>query len=306
MTGLRSSRLLGSALLAAALLASAGCGAARSSGPAGVPDPVRIGLSPSVIPALQRETYRPLARYLHQRLGVEVVLSAPVDEPAALRTLHDDTVDVARLDGLTYAGAGQTDALTPLVTEIDAETGKPQYLSALVTRHGSGMRSAADVVRAGARIALGDPHSAAGGLYPRVMLGDAGAACPGQPPRQCTAPAATLATGTDYNTAHAVLDGTAGAGGLALRTLHRLERDHALPAGAFDVLRTHPVPGSPWVARRGLGTAARDAIAAAFESISEPGLLNLLQARGYVRASAADYRALRADAERLSTGEATP
>ncbi|WP_370934573.1 phosphate/phosphite/phosphonate ABC transporter substrate-binding protein [Amycolatopsis sp. cg13] len=293
MTGLRSSRLLGPALLAAALLTSSGCGAARASGPAGVPDPLRIGLSPSITPALQRETYQPLARYLHQRLGVEVVFSAPVDESAGLRALRDDAVDVARLDALTYAATDHQDSLVPLVTEVDAETGSPRYLSALVARHGSRVRSVADVVRAGARVALGDPHSAAGDLYPRVMLGDPGAA-------------ATLVTGTGYNTARAVLDGTAGAGGLALRTLHRLERDRAVPAGAFDVLRTHPVPGSPWVARRGLGAAAQDAVAAAFESISAPGLLNLLQARGYVQARPADYRELRADAERLGTGEATP
>ncbi|MFB9928244.1 phosphate/phosphite/phosphonate ABC transporter substrate-binding protein [Amycolatopsis halotolerans] len=293
MTGLRSSRLLGPALLAAALLASSGCGAARASGPAGVPDPLRIGLSPSITPALQRETYQPLARYLHQRLGVEVVFSAPVDEPAALRALRDDEVDVARLDALTYAAADHRDSLAPLVTEVDAETGSPRYLSALVARHDSGVRSVTDVVRAGTRVALGDPHSAAGDLYPRVMLGGTGAA-------------AMLVTGTGYNTARAVLDGTAGAGGLALRTLHRLERDRAVPAGAFDVLRTHPVPGSPWVARRGLGAAAQDAVAAAFESISAPGLLNLLQARGYVQARPADYRELRADAERLGTAEATP
>ncbi|WP_409463472.1 phosphate/phosphite/phosphonate ABC transporter substrate-binding protein [Amycolatopsis sp. GA6-003] len=306
MTGLRSSRLLGSALLAAALLTSSGCGTARAPGPAGVPDPLRIGLSPSILPALQRETYQPLAQYLHQRLGVEVVFSAPVDEPAALRALRDDAVDVARLDALTYAGTDPQDSLAPLVTEVDAETGNPRYLSALVVRHGSGVRSVADVVRAGARIALGGPHSAAGDLYPRAMLRDAGAACPGPPPQQCVAAAATLVTGTGYNTARAVLDGTAGAGGLALRTLHRLERDRAVPAGAFDVLRTHLVPGSPWVARRGLGAAAQNAIAAAFESISAPSLLNLLQAHGYVPAHPADYRELRADAERLGTGEATP
>jgi ABC-type phosphate/phosphonate transport system substrate-binding protein len=57
--------------------------------------------------------------------------------------------------------------------------------------------------------------------------------------------------------------------------------------------------GYPWVARDGLGPAARDTIVRAFTSMTEPSLLDLMRARRYVRVSAADYAEVRAYASKL-------
>jgi len=106
-------------------------------------------------------------------------------------------------------------------------------------------------------------------------------------------------TGGHDATAQAVYHGSADAGGIELRILHRLERQGTVPAGALRVIETRNVMGYPWVAREGLGAAAREKIVRTFTAINDPALLDLMRAKRYVTVTAADYSDIRGHATEL-------
>ena len=296
------------ALVAALALAVAACGGgpARTVTATGLPSTLRVGLIPNVAPEQQRARYAPLAGYLGRKLGVKVELFVASDYAGVVAALVGKRIDVAYLGGLTYVQAERQVPLTPVVTEVDRETGTERYLSAVVVRSGSpyhDLRS--DIVQPGRTFAFGDVSSTSGSLYPRIMLTEAGARCSARKVDSCPPLSRVSFTGGHDATAAAVLSGAADAGGLELRILHRLERDGKVPAGALRVIAEREVQGYPWVVRSELGPRAAAALAGAFTAISDPRLLDLLRARRYVRVSAADYEEIRRQASRLgllSTG----
>ncbi len=208
-------------------------------------------------------------------------------------------LDVAYLGGLTYAEAERQVPLTPLVTEVDRETGTPRYLSAVVVPAASPARTARDVVAAGGAFAFGDPSSTSGSLYPRLVLERAGARCSTTALDSCPPLSSVRFTGGHDATALAVAGGRADAGGLELRVLHRLEGQGVVPRGALRVVETAEVMGYPWVARTALGQPTLDAVRSAFLTLTDPTLLDLLRARAYVPVSPADYDEVRREAARL-------
>lgn len=293
--------LLCLALLCAALT---GCGtgttgAPRAAAPAPLPATLRVGLIPNIAPEAQRAAYAPFAAELTRLLGVKVELFVAPSYAGVVTALAARRLDVAYLGALTYVQAEKQVALTPLVTEVDRDTGTPRYLSALVVPASSPARTAADVVRAGGAFAFGDPSSTSGSLYPRLMLEDAGARC--SPTRLASCPPLTSVrfTGGHDATALAVAGGRADAGGLELRVLDRLVQKGIVRAGALRVVQTREVQGYPWVGRTALGAAALDRVRAAFLGLRDPALLDLLRARSYVPVTPGDYDEVRREAARL-------
>lgn len=290
------------ALAALALLASA-CGedngtddvAADTDSPAGegVPDPLVVGLIPNVAPDEQRARYQDFGDYLEEALGVEVELFVASDYAGVVTAMAADRLDLAYFGAVTYVQAEQQVDVVPLVTEIDQETGTPQYISAVVVREESAFQSLDDVLAAGGRFAMGDVASTSGSLYPRIMLVNAGAECDTRRLTECPPLESVDFTGGHDAASQAVLSGAADAAGLERRILNRLVRDGKVAEGALRVVEEIEVMGYPWVARTALGTAAHEAITQAFLAIDDPAVLDLLRAESYVAVTASDYDEVR-------------
>lgn len=295
-------------MMATVALLGSGCaaGAERATGANGVPETLRVGLIPNIAPDAQRAKYQPFADHLQQRLGVRVELFVAADYAGVVAALVGKRIDVAYLGGLTYVQAERQVELTPLVTEVDQETGTARYLSAVVVRADSPYRDLRrDIVAAGRSFAFGDVSSTSGSLYPRLMLVEAGAQCSARRVRECPPLRQVTFTGGHDATAQAVLSGQMDAGGLELRILHRLERDGTVAAGALRVIEQREVQGYPWVMRTDLGPDAQRALAGAFTAITDPKLLDLMRAKHYVAAAASDYDEIRRKATELGLAEPT-
>lgn len=288
---------LGSALLV--VLCLAGCSVHAAQRADRVPDPIRIGIIPNISPEKQRALYEPFRRYVSQKLGVKVELFVATDYAGVVTALVSKRVDIAYLGGLTYVLAAQQAKVTPLVTEIDQETGTRQYVSAIVVRSTSRFNTAQDIVAGHGGFAFGDPSSTSGSLYPRQMLVDAGAECSRTDITRCPPLKKVVFTGAHDATAQAVYRGSVDAGGIELRILHRLERQGTIPKGALRVVDSRQVTGYPWVAREGLSSTARDAIIRVFTGLTDPKLLDLMRAKRYAVVSPADYAEIRAKAADL-------
>jgi phosphonate transport system substrate-binding protein len=270
---------------------SAGAGQAEE----GLPETLRVGLIPNVAPEEQRARYEPFAAHLEEQLGVEVDLFVAADYAGVVAALAGNRIDLAYLGGLTYVQAEQQVELTPLVTEVDHETGTTKYLSAIVVRDDSPYTDLDDLVAnaADTTFAFGDVSSTSGSLYPRIMLVDAGVDCDAQRVDQCPPLARVSFTGGHDAAALAVLGGEAGAAGLELRILHRMEREGAVEPGALRVIAQREVEGYPWVMRTALGEQAAAQLTEAFLAIEDPDLLDLLRARRYQPVVAEDYDEIR-------------
>jgi phosphonate transport system substrate-binding protein len=299
---LRSSKAVGplvAAAMAALVLTSAACTGSTPTGPAGVPTTLRVGIIPNVSPETQRAQYEPFQQYLAGRLNVKVELFVATDYAGVVEALVAKRVDLAYLGGLTYAQAAEQANVTPLVTEIDLETGTPKYLSAVVVRADAPHRTIRDLLDSRARFAFGDPSSTSGSLYPRIMLVEAGARYDAADLTKMDPLSSVVFTGGHDAAAQAVVNGSADAAGLELRILRRLERKGSVKMGALRVIETREVMGYPWVIRDGLGAQPRQAIVDAFTGITDAKLLELMRARGYVAVTAEDYRDVREAATRL-------
>jgi phosphonate transport system substrate-binding protein len=284
------------------ILCLAGCGTAGGAAVAanGVPKTLRVGLIPNVAPDKQKAQYRPFGDYLERTLGVDVELFVASDYAGVVAALAGDRIDMAYLGGLTYVQAEQQVKLTPLVTEIDRETGTPKYYSAIIVRDGAPYKDLrTDIVNAGRTFAFGDVSSTSGSLYPRIMLDAAGARCSPRKVDECPPLKRVTFTGGHDATAAAVLGEQVDAGGVELRILHRLEREGKVPKGALRVIEKREVMGYPWVARTDLGGRALQALTKAFTAINDPKLLELMRAKRYTPVTPAGYDEIRREAQRL-------
>lgn len=293
------SRIL--ALLVLPLFA-AGCGSnapGDDPAPAVLPDTLRVGLIPNIAPDKQRATYAPFGEELSRLLGVEVELFVAPSYAGVVTALAAGQLDVAYLGGLTYAQAEKQVELTPLVTEVDRDTGTSRYLSAIVVPAASAAQKPEDVVAAGGSIAFGDPSSTSGSLYPRLMIEAAGAKCSSTSLESCPPLSSVSFTGGHDAAALAVAGGRADAAGLELRILRRLESQGIVPPDALRVVQTREVMGYPWVGRTALGTEPLDQVRQAFLDITDPKLLDLLRAKSYVPVTPEDYEEVRREAARL-------
>ncbi|GGK76578.1 putative selenate ABC transporter substrate-binding protein [Planomonospora parontospora subsp. parontospora] len=287
------------AVLSALALMSTGCSAGGATHAHGSPGTLRVGIIPNISPETQRAHYEPFRKYLADRLKTDVELFVATNYAGVVSALAGKKLDIAYLGGLTYVQAEAQTKVTPLVTEVDQETGTPEYLSAIVAKADASFRSAKDVVAAGGKFAFGDVSSTSGSLYPRVMLVDAGARCQTGDLTACPPLASVAFTGGHDATAQAVASGSVDAGGIELRILHRLEKQGSVPKGALKVVETREVMGYPWVAGPDLTGETRDAVINAFTAMSDPKLLDLMRAKAYVKVSAADYADVRKQATDL-------
>lgn len=282
-------------LSALALLAACGggSGGATDADAGGMPDPLVVGLIPNIAPDEQRARYQPLEEHLEEALGVDVELFVASDYAGVVGAMAAERLDLAYFGGVTYVQAEQQVDVTPLVTEVDRETGTSRYVSAIVVPHDSPHETLEDVLDAGGRFAMGDVASTSGSLYPRIMLVDAGAQCDSRQLTVCPPLEAIDFTGGHDAAAQAVLSGRAAAAGMERRILNRLIDEGEVPEGALRIIEQREVQGYPWVARTALGQEAHEAITEAFLAIDDPALLDLLRAESYTAVAPDDYDEIR-------------
>ena len=288
--------------LACLAMAATACSTADATGSTnskGIPEKLRVGVIPNVAPDKQGAKYEPLRDYLAKELDADVELFVATDYAGEVAALASKQVAVAYVGGLTYAQAEEQVDVTPLATETDKETGSKEYLSGIVVRSDSPHKSVKDVLDAEGKFAFGDVSSTSGSLYPRIMLNEAGAECSPKSVDKCPPLSKVSFTGGHDATAQAVLNGSADAGGLEVRIMHRLERDGAIPKGELKVLQTKKVMGYPWVMRAELGDKAGATITKAFTAMKAPKLLDLMGTTGYQQVTEADYAPLKKQAEEL-------
>lgn len=280
---------------ALAMLSACGGGSGDAADPdeAGMPDPLVVGLIPNIAPDEQRARYQPLEEHLEEALGVDVELFVAADYAGVVAAMAAERLDLAYFGGVTYVQAEQQTDVTPLVTEVDRETGTSHYVSAIVVREDSPHQTLDDVLDAGARFAMGDVASTSGSLYPRIMLTDAGAECDTRQLTVCPPLEAIDFTGGHDAAAQAVLSGRADAAGMERRILNRLIDEGEVPEGALRIIEERHVQGYPWVARSALGQDAHEAITEAFLAIDAPALLDLLRAESYTAVGPDDYDEIR-------------
>ncbi|WP_062436738.1 phosphate/phosphite/phosphonate ABC transporter substrate-binding protein [Herbidospora daliensis] len=285
------------AAFAVLLLTAVGCGSGGHAGHG--QGTLRVGVVPNISPEKQRAQYEPLRAYLAGKLGTEVELFVATNYAGVVAALTAGRLDVAYLGGLTYVQAEAQTKIVPLVTEVDQETGTPEYLSAIVVKADSAYQTTKEVVDAGGAFAFGDISSTSGSLYPRIMITAAGARCETGDLMACPPLKAVTFTGGHDATAQAVAKGDVEAGGIELRILHRLEKQGSVPTGALRVVETRNVMGYPWVAHPDLPEATRTAVTDAFLAIDQPQLLDLMRAKKFAPVTAADYDEVRTQAATL-------
>lgn len=286
------------AIVMSLLLLATGCGTGHAYN-SGTSATLRVGIIPNISPESQRAQYEPFRAYLADTLNTDVELFVATNYAGVVSALVAKKLDVAYLGGLTYVQAEAQTAVVPLVTEVDQETGTPEYLSAVVVKSDSPYKSTKDVVAAGGKFAFGDASSTSGSLYPRAMIVDAGARCDTGDLVECPPLSSVSFTGGHDATAQAVLSGGVDAGGIELRILHRLEKQGSVPQGVLRVVESRRVMGYPWVASPDLDATSRKAVTDAFLAIRDPKLLDLMRAKGYAAVTAADYAEVRQHATAL-------
>lgn len=277
-------------LIALAALVST-VGAAGCGGNAGADaNTLRIALVPNLAPADVQAEYDPLAKYLEQKLGVHVQLTVPTSYPAVVEAMANDHVDLALFGGLTYVQARQRADVTPLVTDINPETGTTKYDSLIIVPAQSDIHRVEQLK--GKTFAFGSVSSTSGSLYPSLMLDQAGIDY-----RQDIK--AIYTDGHDA-TAAAVAGGKVDGGGLEGRILRRLIDDGTVDGSQIRVIKTSaPIEGYPWVVNNSVDPALRERITKAFLELKDPKLLDLLHVKGYARVKPSDYDFIQKKADEL-------
>jgi phosphonate transport system substrate-binding protein len=270
----------------------AGCG-----GSAGADDnTLRVALVPNIAPADVQAEYGPLAKAMEQKLGMKVELTVPTSYPAVVEAMANNRIDLALFGGLTYVQARQRAKVTPLVTDINPETGTTKYDSLIIVPAGSDVHRIEQLK--GKTFAFGSISSTSGSLYPALMLRNAGI-------DYHKDIKAVYTSGHDA-TAAAVANGKVDGGGLEGRIMRRLIADGTVDGSKIRVIqRSGPIEGYPWVASDSVNAGLRERIAKFFLGLRDPKLLDLLHVKGYARVKPSDYDFIQKKADELGLLTAT-
>jgi phosphonate transport system substrate-binding protein len=138
---------------------------------AGNGETLTLAVHPYLTPSELVLRFSPLAEYLGDRLGREVVLRISPDYSRHIELIGRDQVDLAYLGPAPYvqmvALHGEKPTLARLVT-----SGSPTFRGIIIVRRGAPIKDLSDL--RGKRFAFGDPGSTMSSLLPRYMLRQAG------------------------------------------------------------------------------------------------------------------------------------
>src|SRR3954447_10162348 len=240
-------RRLAMGLCALPLLA-AGCGGASH-----VPCPnkmVNFGVEPYAPGAKFTKAYTDFAATLSHALGCPVKLhiaKSYTDEVAAMRA---GKLDVAELGALSYVFSRRRAGVEPVATFSDIRGNPISYYAGIWAKKGSPITKVGDL--RGKTLALSDPASTSGSLYPLYALSSNGL--------KKSDVNITYAGGHDQ-ALRALADGKVDAAEINTDTQAAAVKAKTFqPSQYQQVWRSDPIPNDPIVVRRGLRPDFKDAV----------------------------------------------
>jgi phosphonate transport system substrate-binding protein len=243
---------------------------------------LRVSMIPSTDPGKLLRESEPLVGFLKNKTGRDVTFTVPTNYASVVEALANDQVDIAYLGGFTYVQASRRAGVVPLV-QRDRDQ---RFHSLFITSAQSAIVGLADLK--GHSFAFGDVNSTSGHLMPEYFMRRAGV-------DPAVIAKATYTGGHDA-TALAVANGRIDAGALDEAVFERMTKEGKIDASKVRVFfTTPPFFDYVWAARKGLDHGVREAFTAAFLGLSsqDAPLLDVLQAKAYVRADDRSYDPLR-------------
>jgi phosphonate transport system substrate-binding protein len=250
---------------------------------------LRISMIPTTDPGKALRENQPLLAYWQKQTGRTPELTIPTSYAAVVEALVNNKVDIAYLGGFTYVQASARAGVKPLVQRsIDQ-----QFHSVFITQTNSKIHSLADLH---GHFVFGDVNSTSGHLMPLYYM-------------QQAKVDPDVIKNASYSGAHdatalAVANGKAEAGSMDEQVYKKMTANGQLKADAVRVFyTTPPFFDYVWVSNKNLDPKIADSFAAAMMGLSaenpeQKALLDLLNAKDYVRANDADYGKLRDAAQR--------
>ena len=136
-----------------------------------VEQPIVLAVHPYLPFQELQKRYQPLANYLKEALGKEVVVRIGRDYREHITHIGKDRVDIAYLGPATYVRLVEKYGRKPLLARLEVN-GESVFHGYLVTNSNSGVSDIQSL--RGKRLAFGDPESTMSHLVPRYMLLEAG------------------------------------------------------------------------------------------------------------------------------------
>lgn len=135
-----------------------------------VPQVLRVGFVPSEnLQTILRKTH-PIIDALHKALHMQVVPFVATDYTGVIEAMRANKLDVAFFAPGAYVLAEQKAGARAILKAV--RNNKAFFYAAIITHRGSGITKLSDLK--GKTFAFVDPASTSGGIYPRVMLMNAG------------------------------------------------------------------------------------------------------------------------------------
>ena len=249
---------------------------------------LRISMIPTTDPGKALRENQPLLAYWQKQTGQTPELTIPTSYAAVVEALANNKVDIAYLGGFTYVQASARTGVKPLVQR----TIDQQFHSVFITPTSSKIRSLADLH---GHFVFGDVNSTSGHLMPLYYM-------------QQEKVDPEVIKNASYSGAHdatalAVSNGKAEAGAMDEQVYKKMLANGQLKPDAVRIFyTTPPFFDYVWVANKNLDPKIADSFAAAMKGLSpdnpdQKGLLDLLNSKGYLTASDADYGKLREAAQ---------
>jgi phosphonate transport system substrate-binding protein len=117
------------------------------------------------------ERFTPLANYLGERLGAEVILEISPDYEKHIELIGHDQVEIAYMGPAPYVTLVEAYGRKPILARLETN-GTPTLQGVVIARRDAPFTGLADLK--GRRFAFGDPHSTMSHILPRYMLLRAG------------------------------------------------------------------------------------------------------------------------------------
>ena len=291
-----TTRLLPSILLlAAACLASCDSGdapaptgndAAGGNARADWPDEIRFGLIPSEGGTDIVETFKPLAGFLSEALGVPVVFQPANQYAGVITAMQNRQVEFAYFGPKSYCEAARIANAEAIVKELNAE-GREGYHSLLVVPQGSEVRSLEDAK--GLTLGMVSPSSTSGYLVPTIGIMEATGSLPAEYFDRI------IFAGSHGAVMTQVAQGDLPIGACNDLDLLTMTRKGLIPPDALEIIwESALIPASPIAARRDLPASLKDAMRDALVGFgSETEALAAMGRSGWVPATDADYDSVR-------------
>jgi phosphonate transport system substrate-binding protein len=117
------------------------------------------------------DRFTPLANYLGQRLGAEVILEISADYEEHIELIGQDQVEIAYMGPAPYVTMVDVYGRKPILARLETD-GTPTLQGVIIVRRDAPFTGLADLK--GRRFAFGDPNSTMSHILPRYMLLRAG------------------------------------------------------------------------------------------------------------------------------------